>query len=244
MPMSIDCCVTIGHERETVLSVDDLLRQMDEAGVERAVIQPGDRALAVYSREGNEAMLAAATRHHDRLIPTCTANPWYENAAQKIVSAIERGARMVVFAPALQGFILGDELLFPLLDSIAPLQVPVYVHTGPHSHAAPWQLVNVAERYPTLPFIMGHSGATDYWNDVGNAALASDNIYLESSFARPFAMWSHLRTAGAHRGIMGSGAPRNGLMFEWEQMRAVFPPAENAALYGGTLQSLLEGVRL
>jgi len=242
--MIIDACVTLGGERETILSVDDLLRQMDEAGVERALIQSQDRALVVDNEDGNRAMLQAAASHPDRLIASCTANPWYgQRAVEAVLNAISQGARMVVFAPALQGFILGDEIVHPVLDAIVEKHVPVYVHTGPHSHSTPWQLVNIAERYPALPFIMGHSGATDYWTDVPNAALVSDNIYLESSFARPFTMINHLKTVGMHRGIMGSGAPRNILKFEWEQARALFPPEENEAFFGGTLLSLIEGVR-
>ncbi|HVF10830.1 MAG TPA: amidohydrolase family protein [Abditibacteriaceae bacterium] len=242
--MTIDACVTLGQERETVLSVADLLGQMDEADVERALVQPEDRALVVDNDEGNRAMLRAAEAHPDRLIATCTANPWHgPRAVEGVLRAIEQGARMVVFAPALQGFILGDEILFPVLDAVAEKCVPIYVHTGPHSHSTPWQLVNVAERYPTLPFIMGHSGATDYWTDVANAALASDNIYLEASFARPFIMLNHLKTVGMHRGIMGSAAPRNDLKFEWEQMRRVLAPEENEEYYGRTLLCLIEGVR-
>lgn len=242
--MTIDACVTLGHERETILSAADLLRQMDEAGVEKALVQPQDRALVVNFQEGNSAMLRAASEYPDRLIATCTANPWYgPRAVAGVRAAIEQGARMVVFAPALQGFVLGDEILFPVLDAVAAMRIPVYIHTGPHSHSAPWQLVNVAERYPALPFIMGHSGATDYWNDVPGAALASDNIYLEASFARPFTMFNHLKQVGVHRGVMGSGAPRNDLKFEWEQMRAIFPPNENAPYYGDTLLCLLEGIQ-
>ena len=183
--MTIDACVTLGEERETILSVDDLLRQMDEAGVEQALVQPADRALVVDNQEGNQAMLRAAGSHPDRLIAACTANPWHGlRAAKAVLDAVEQGARMVVFAPALQGFILGDEILFPVLDALTGKRIPIYVHTGPHSHSTPWQLVNVAERYPSLPFIMGHSGATDYWTDVANAALAADNIYYVVKFRR------------------------------------------------------------
>ena len=241
--MTLDTCVTLGDERETVLSVADLLRQMDEAAVEQAIVQPADRSLAVDNRSGNEAMLRAAHSHPDRLIAACTVNPWFgAHAVEELRRAIGDGARMVVFAPALQGFILGDDLLDKLLDVVSPLRLPVYMHTGPHLQATPWQLVDVAERYPDVPFLMGHSGATDFWTDVPAAALSCENIYLESSFARPFAMINHLRQIGQRRGVMGSGAPRNDLRFEWDQMRAVFDPTEHTALFGGTMRALLEGV--
>ena len=113
--MIIDACVTLGDERDTILPISDLLKQMDGAGVEQALVQPADRAFVVDNDEGNQAMLQAAASQPDRLIAACTVNPWYGPRAEEVVlRAIQQGARMVVFAPALQGFILGDELLFPV----------------------------------------------------------------------------------------------------------------------------------
>jgi len=239
--LTIDCTITPGNERETVLAIDDLLRQMDRAQVDRAVIQPQDRCLAVANAEGNRRMLEMARAHPDRLVPACSVNPWYGRAAaEELLRAVADGARMLVLAPALQGYILGDELLNPVLDALGGRPMPVYVHTGPHLQSAPWQLALLAERYPHLPFIMGHSGATDFWTDVVPAARAAPNIYLESSFARPFTFARHLQALGAERGIMGSAAPRNDLKFEWEQMRAVLKPDAYSGFYGATLAGLLE----
>ena len=50
---------------------------------------------------------------------------------------------------------------------------------------APWQVVQCALRYPDIPFILGHAGATDYWNDIPYAGAHATNVYLEGSFARP-----------------------------------------------------------
>lgn len=242
--MTIDACVTLGNERETLLGADDLLRQMDRAGVERAVVQPADRALAVDHRQGNRAMLEAAAQHPDRFTAACAANPWFgKEAVQSVLDAIGGGARMLVVAPSLQGFILGDDILFPVLEAVATTRIPVYTHTGPHLHAAPWQLATVAERFPSLPFIMGHSGATDFWNDVPRATEGAPNIFLESSFARPFILRAHLDAVGIERGIMGSGAPRNDLEFEWQQMRDVFPAEQFPNLFGETMQTLIGEVQ-
>jgi predicted TIM-barrel fold metal-dependent hydrolase len=239
--MRMDACVTLGTERETRLCPADLLRQMDEAGVDRAVIQPEDRMLAVYNEEGNRALLDAARAHPDRFIPACTANPWFgDRAVESLRRAAGEGARVAVFAPAVQGFLLGDEILDPLLETAGRETLVVYVHTGPHLHATPWQLALVAERHPRIPFLMGHSGATDFWRDVVPAASGCANVYIESSFARPFTVIHHLKALGPDRGVMGSGAPRNDLVFEWDQMRAVLSEEEGCRFYGETLLRLLE----
>ena len=238
--MTIDGYCTLGVDREYDLTESDLLRAMDGAGVDRAIIAPVDRHLAVRNREGNGFIRKAAAAHPDRLIPACSANPWYGNAAlEELRRAVGAGARLLVLHPAVQGYLANDELVWPLLDAAGPEKIPVYLHTGPPGAASPWQVVDLADRYPALDFIMGHCGATDFWNDVVDAGKALPNVYLESSLARPFSLVGRLSVVGMHKGIMGSFAPINELTFEWEQMRRVLPPEALQDVCGDNLLRLL-----
>ena len=238
--MTIDGYCTLGVDREYDLTPSDLLAAMDRAGVDRAVIAPVDRLLCVNNRDGNDFILNAARAHPDRLIPSCSANPWYGDAAvQEIRRAADAGARLLILHPMVQGYLANDELVWPLLDAATAEHLPVYIHTGPPGSASPWQVVDLAERYPGADFIMGHSGATDFWNDVIDAGKAAPNVYLESSLARPFTLVGRLSAVGMHRGIMGSYAPINELTFEWDQMRAVLPPEAVPDACGGNLLRLL-----
>ena len=75
--MTIDGYCTLGKDREYDLTETSLLAAMDATGVEKAVIVPPDRNLAVYNREGNDSVLRAAHKHRTRFIPACSVNPWY-----------------------------------------------------------------------------------------------------------------------------------------------------------------------
>jgi predicted TIM-barrel fold metal-dependent hydrolase len=239
--MTIDGYVALGVDREYDLTPEDLIRTMDRSEVERAVIAPVDRCLAVDNREGNEFLAEAALDHADRLIPACSANPWYgEGAVVECRRAIEAGARMLVLHPFVQGYQANDELVWPLLEVAVGERVPVYVHTGMPGNATPWQVVDLAERFEGLDAIIGHCGATDFWNDVIEAAQASDRVYLESSLARPFQFSRYLEAAGQQKGIMGSFAPINEFRFEWGQMRGELPERMWDDVLGGNLQRLLE----
>ena len=114
---------------------------------------------------------------------------------------------MLVLDPTRQGFLVNDPLAVPVLGRAGELSLPVYVHTGPHLYGGPWQLVDAALAFPDVRFIMGHAGATDFWNDVPSAGKFAPNIYIEGSFARPFIFMYHLDAAGIWRGVMGSAAP-------------------------------------
>ena len=238
--MRIDAYTIIGEASEGGLNPEELIDQMEAAHVTKWVIAPVERCLAVANREGNEYMITVAKEYPKKFIPTCTANPWYrEEAIAGIRHFIEKGAKIVVFAPHLQGYILNDGTVFPLLEALEEQALPVYVHTGHYEHATPWQLAELALRYPAINFIMGHCGSTDFKPDAVTAAERCPNIYLESSLVKSFVFKSMLETIGAQRGIMGSSAPLSGLEFEWKQMEECLPFKEYKNLYGKNLQMLL-----
>lgn len=236
--MIVDACTTLGGE----LSVSSLLRSMDDSGIARAVIGPMADELAVHNAAGNDRLLAEARRCGGRLIPTCTATPWRGDEAVQIVrGAASRGARLLVLAPALQGFNLADDLADPLLRLAGELALPVYVHTGPHSLGAPTQVVLAAQRHPATRFILGHCGSTDHaWDMLAIAREhMSDNLYLESSQVRPWAMPRYIELAGPSRVLFGSAMPVNDQRFELRQFMAQVPLESHAGFYGSNLLALL-----
>ncbi|MCE5249735.1 amidohydrolase family protein [bacterium] len=238
--MTIDGYVTLGCERETVYSAEDLVRDLDLAGVDMAVAAPEDREIAVFNRRGNERLAEEARKFPDRIIPACTVNPWYgADAVQELGRATGQGARMLVLHPTVQGFLMNDELACPVLEKVSGLGLTVYVHTGGHLYGGPWQVVDCALRFPDVSFIMGHAGATDFWNDIPYAGASAPNVFIEGSFARPFNFMSFLDRVGIDKGIMGSSAPRNSLVLEWEQHRKYMPPVTYGPVFGDNLARIL-----
>ena len=242
--MRIDAYTISGENSEGGLRPDELIRQMQKIGIDKCLIAPVERCLAVANREGNDLVLDAAEKNPDKFIPACTVNPWFgPEAISEVESCISSGARMVVLAPHLQGFILNDGTVFPLLNVLRDHALPVYVHTGHYEHSTPWQLADIAMRYPRINFIMGHCGSTDFKGDAVTATLAVDNIYLESSLARSFVFRGMLKQVGHHKGIMGSSAPLNPLEFEWRKMEESLPYNEYADIYGKNFLALIDGGR-
>ena len=129
--MTIDGYCTIGIDREYDLSPDDLIRHLDKAEVDRAVIAPPDRFLAVKNRLGNESVKKAYLTFPERFIPTCSANPWYgPSAVEEVRRSINEGARILVISPAVQGFMIDDEIIFPLAE--AAVQKPGVILSSHH----------------------------------------------------------------------------------------------------------------
>lgn len=231
----IDGYVTLGDG----LSRDDLIRQMDACGISRAVIGPKDHEFAVHNREGNERLSAAAD---DRLIATCTVTPWQGDAAPDMLKdAVAGGAKLLVLAPSVQGFMVTDPIVDPLLEQAAALNVAVYVHTGPHSMGAPTQVMLAAQKHPQTRFILAHGGSTDHAWDMGAIVghHMRDNLWLETSFVRPWAAPQYIKAAGADRVIYASAAPRTDMAFELNAFSQALAPSDHSGYYG---QNLLQAI--
>lgn len=241
----VDAYCTLGNERETMLSADELIKQMDRAGIARAIVAPDDREIAVHNKQGNRRILEECQASNGRFIPACTVNPWYGRVAcEELQAAISAGARMLVLAPALQGFCLSDTLLDDLLVVAAQRRVPVYVHTGPHSSSAPTQLVLVANKHSTVRFIVGHCGSTDYANDmpfVFSCGLA--NLWFELSLVRPWAIANYYKLGGDSKLLFASAAPRNDATVEMRHLASHLPKEAYSAIFGQNIVQLLAEVK-
>jgi predicted TIM-barrel fold metal-dependent hydrolase len=176
--------VRLGHGREVSLEVDDLLSTMDELGIDQALVAPDERGIAYDNRAGNELVARAAATSSGRLIPYATANPWRgASAVDELARARDAGARALNVDSVLQGFDLLDGLVDPLLEFAAESGWPVYVRTGTPPSAVPLPLATLARRYPETAFVMGRSGATDFWIDAAPALRHAPNLFGDTCYA-------------------------------------------------------------
>jgi len=204
----IDAHVHLGEGLHLQLTVDELLRLMDEADVAVAVGCAVDRCLAVDNEEGNDQLLAAMREHPDRIVGMASANPWFGGkAAAELRRALGEGLVGVILHPFYQGFRPTDPLVNPLVEVAAEFDVPVYVPTGTAGIAEPFHVVELARRFPGVEFIMGHAGASDYYLDAVRALEFAENLWLESSRNGPGNYQLFEMNSLLDRLIFGSGAP-------------------------------------
>ena len=220
--MIIDSHCHLGWGLRKRVTVDELLRNMDEAQVERAVICTVDEFIAVRNREGNSEVLAAVRSHPDRFWGLSAVNPWFgDGAVQELCRCLDAGLIGLKLNSHLQGFVLCDPLVHPLLEVCQDRRVPVYAHTGTPITAEPFQLAELARTFPGVPMVLGHMGFTDYWYDVVPAALQSDNVYLDTSLIDIMNIADALERVGPERILFGSDFPESDLMLEIDKMTMI-----------------------
>jgi uncharacterized protein len=233
----------LGRGLDYSVSTESLLKEMDGCGVERAVIVPADRQIAVANREGNDAVLEAMRQHPDRLTAFCTANPWFgESALKEIQRAFDLGAAGLKLHPVLQGFQIIDPVARPVVELAVARRKPVYFHTGTAVSSPPFQLSELCLRYPEGRFIMGHLAYSDYWNDVVFAYKAAPNMFVETSTHLPVVVRILVEAVGTERVLYGSNYPMNSMSLEIEKIsRYITMAADLERVFASNLERLLAG---
>ena len=241
--MIFDAHARIGTNRDSALSAAELLATMDRAGIDRALVAPSERQISYDNREGNEAVAAAAARSDGRLLAYAVANAWRSDAVDELARARDDGAVALAVDSSLQGFDLMDGLLEPLLEFASKASWPVYIRTGSPPGHLPMPVALIARRHPHLNFIMGRSGATDFWIDAVPALHDAPNLFADTSYAP----WDTVLSAmasdpliGAHRIVFSTDLPYATAVGEVKRI-ADWPLADDvrSAVYGGNLSRLL-----
>lgn len=218
MPV-IDSHCHIGAGVRKGVTVDALLDAMDAAGVDKAVLCTVDQFIAVKNREGNDEVARVVGEHPDRFLGLATANPWFGDAAvEELERSLDAGACGLKLNSHLQGFVLSDPVVHPLIETCRRRGVPVYAHTGTPITAEPFQLAELARTFPEVTMVMGHMGYTDFWYDAVPAALQSENIYLETSLIDIMNIQNAIENVGAERILFGSDFPESDLALELEKI--------------------------
>jgi predicted TIM-barrel fold metal-dependent hydrolase len=207
--MIVDAHCHIGETPHYRQTPDDLLRQMDANGVDRAIIVSAGRQITVDNEEGNRAVAAAVRAHPDRFYGFACVNPWYgERGVRELRRAVEDGLVGLKLHPSMQGYWAHDPLVYPLVEAATDLGLPIYIHSGTPVFSLPLQIIELAEQYPASTFIMGHMGGADFYVDVPSSAHRATNVYYETSLTCHIGYVDEIVVQAGHaRVLFGSDSP-------------------------------------
>lgn len=207
----IDSAVCLESVDNRGVYEESWIEKMEQCGIVHAVVAPSPEYTAVYNEEGNRQILRIVSRSFRRLSGLAVANPWYGKKSADILDAfLKEGLAGVYFHPGIQGFHITDMLLNPLMEVCAKYGKPVYFHTGIPVCAMPFQLAEVARRFPSISFIMGHSAWSDFADyDAIPAAEQAPNILIETSCTTGMHICQMVDILGPERVIFGSGYPQS-----------------------------------
>ncbi len=191
-------------------SLEDLLRQMDGAGVERAILtmDPHD--------PGPVCDIARA--FPGKFICSTVIDPMAGMAAVRSLDVLvaKHDLRLARVVPFLVGRAPNDKVYYPIYAKCIELDLPISVNTGipgppmPAEPQRPLYLDEVCLFYPELKVIMAH-GADPWWGEAIRLLLKYPNLYLMTSAYAPKYLPAELiqfmNTRGAHKVLFASDHP-------------------------------------
>lgn len=207
--MIVDAHCHIGETPHYCQTPEDLLKQMDTNGIDRAVICSSGRHLVVDNREGNEMIARTVRDHPDRFYGFAAVNPWYGlRGVEELRRAADDNLVGLKLHPAMHGHHAHDPLVYPLIEAAIELDLPIYIHSGTPVFSLPLQIIELARQYPKGKFIMGHMGGADFYVDVPSSAHLAPNVYYETSLTCHVGYVDEIiAVAGYQRVLFGSDSP-------------------------------------
>lgn len=178
-------------------SSKDLITEMDKAGVDISVALGYGWTDQDAAHLSNDYLIATSAEYPGRIIPYCSVDPsWGEAALKEVDRCLSSGARGIGELHAdTQGWSPEHvEGLQGIMGLASEAAVPVLVHASePVGHSYPGKgvttpnrLLNLAAAFPDVAFIFAHfGGGLPFYALMPEVAETLSNVYFDSA-ATPF----------------------------------------------------------
>ncbi len=242
--------------RAAMATAEDLLAALDGAGLDAAVALGYGWTDLDVAREANDYLLESAAKHPRRIIPFCSVNPaWGEAALREAQRCVRQGARGIgELHPDTQGFSLTDQAVMgPLMELARSLRLVVLTHASePVGHAyagkgsvTPAVLAPFIHRYPDVPIVCAHwGGGLPFYALMPEVRQGLANAFVDTAVS-PFLYDKEVFTLapkliGVEHVLFGSDFPLLKPSRVLAQARAAeLTDAQRQAILGGNAQRLL-----
>ena len=211
----------LGHGVASFLG-EDLVRDMDEIGIDKAIAFPLGAPYTDYS-ESNATIAAEVEKFPQRIIGFCRINPNF--GPQATAKALDHCLGTLKLSgiklhPEIEFFDPNEEeLMEPVYEAARRYRVPVIFHTGMSSKAAPAVIAELASKYPRCSRHFGTHGRVGIRQASRCRCAAERQYLLETSVVgwMPLIMEAFNRV-GTSKMLYGSDHPYNPLPMEVEKI--------------------------
>ena len=192
--------------RRALEDPEELLRLMDDEGVERAaLINYVAPEVMGFDPSVNEWVSRYVRGHSDRLVAVGSVHPRLaQDPAGETRRLVDLGIRLFKLHPPHQvvrtnGYLDGDEALAAIYRTAEEVELPVMIHTGTsifpgarNRFADPMPIDDVAVDFPRLTLILAHAGRPLYLESAAFLARRHRNVYLDLSGIPPKKLLEYL----------------------------------------------------
>ena len=243
-------------ERGRTADVDSLLRAMDAAEIDRAVIMGFGWTDPTIAMVVNDYLVSAAKAHPDRISAFASVNPaWGDAAIVEAQRCLEAGAVGLGELHAdTQGFSIDDpDVMAPVMALLREAGAPITIHASEpvgHSYpgkgeSTPEKLMRLATNFPENRIVLAHlGGGLPFYEAMPEVDEALKNVWYDTAalpyLYRPSSVEAAVATSGADSILFGTDYPLLTHRRVMEHVKAArLDPGNLDAILGGNAATLL-----
>jgi len=167
------------------ISVEQLIEDMDRAGVEKCII-------TTNAESPDRRVLDFPARHPDRFALSLSLDPRRGMKAIRALESLVRNEPVVLarITPFMIALPPDDRVYYPVYAKCVDLDLPIAINTGipgppmPGKCQDPMYLDEVCVFFPELKLVMAH-GADPWWDVAIRLMIKYRNLYLQTSAYAP-----------------------------------------------------------
>ena len=161
-------------------TVDDLLRENAEAGIDRSVVF--STATTPHQVESINSFIARECALHGEFIGVGTMHIDYPDFEREVRRIKSLGLVGIKLHPDIQRFALDDDRLLPLYECMRDEHLFLIAHTGDYryDYSGPHRMARLAKLFPEMKFVGAHFGGWSEWAEA-RECLVLPNVYVDTS---------------------------------------------------------------
>jgi len=210
-------------EKAKLIGAEDMLRVMDDDGVDTSVVFGFPWKNPEYARRHNDYVMEQVARHPRRFKGLCCLNTCHEDAAKEVVRCIDGGMSGVGELAFYESGIVCEvrDSLAPIMATCREKDLPVMIHTNePVGHMYPGksantlaQIYDIIKRFPDNKIVLAHWGGGIFFYGLLKKEVKEvlKNVWVDTA-ASPFlydpAIYRHaIDIFGLEKILFGSDSP-------------------------------------
>lgn len=202
----VDAHTHIGADRDGHgINEKRFIRDMWRCGVNKAIVFPLNEPRQTNFSKANDRILRFYGQYPDKIIPFFRINPktdWKKEFGKRIL----QGFRGIKLHPRSQHFEIASREAMKIYEKAEKLRLPIMMHTGFGLGNIANDIEKIANAFPKLKLILGHSAFVDFENTI-EKVRGNNNILFDTSTLRIFELMQLLNSVDYSKIVFGSDVP-------------------------------------